>query len=303
MCHYEEGQEIPEHDRGLQHDLETMNRPGLLGWLVKAGLTVGLVGCGSSSAGSSTSSLSGSSGNSSSSTTNTTTTTTTSTSSSTTTSSTSTSASGGACSVIPSETGGPYPGDGSNGPNALTMSGVVRSDIRPSFANYSGTAAGIPLTINLTLVNVNASCAALSGYAIYLWHCDRDGNYSLYSAPAQNYLRGVQSTDSVGKVTFTSIFPACYSGRWPHIHFEIYRSLTTATSSANNLKTSQIALTSNACNQVYATSEYATSRSNFTQVSLASDNVFSDGYSLEIAEITGDITNGYVLNLEIGIAA
>ncbi|MBN9414963.1 hypothetical protein ABS71_19695 [bacterium SCN 62-11] len=294
MCQYHEGEEIPEHDRGLQHDLETMKRRSLLGLLVKAGMTLGLVGCGSSSAGSSSSSLSsGSSG-----TTTTSSTTTTSTSTTTT-----TSAAGGACSVIPSETGGPYPADGSNGPNALTMSGIVRSDIRPSFANYSGTAQGIPLTINLTLVNVNASCAALADYAIYLWHCDRDGLYSLYSIPTQNYLRGVQVTDSVGKVTFTSIFPACYSGRWPHIHFEVYRNLAAATSSANNLKTSQIALTSNACNQVYATSEYTTSRNNFTQVSLASDNVFSDGYSLEIAEITGDNTNGYVLNLEIGIAA
>ena len=299
MCQHHEGEEIPEHDRGLQHDLETMKRRSLLGLLVKAGMTLGLVGCGSSSAGSS--SLSGGSSGTTG-TTSTSTTTTSSTTSSTTTSST-TSASGGACSVIPSETGGPYPADGSNGPNALTMSGIVRSDIRPSFANYSGTAQGIPLTINLTLVNVNASCAALSGYAIYLWHCDRDGLYSLYSIPTQNYLRGVQVTDSVGKVTFTSIFPACYSGRWPHIHFEVYRTLSAATSSANNLKTSQIALTSNACNQVYATSEYATSRANFSQVSLASDNVFSDGYSLEIAEITGDNTAGYVLNLEIGIAA
>ena len=86
------------------------------------------------------------------------------------------------CSAIPEETGGPYPGDGTNGPNTLTSTGIVRSDIRPSFAAMTGTAAGIPLTIKLTLVNVNAGCAALAGYAIYLWHCDRDGNYSLYTS-------------------------------------------------------------------------------------------------------------------------
>lgn len=34
---------------------------------------------------------------------------------------------------VPDETAGPYPGDGSNGPNVLTESGIVRSDIRPGF--------------------------------------------------------------------------------------------------------------------------------------------------------------------------
>ena len=68
---------------------------------------------------------------------------------------------------------------------------------------------------------------------MYLWQCDRDGNYSLYSqaAASENYLRGAQEVDANGTVTFTSIFPACYSGRWPHIHFEVYGSLSDATSS------------------------------------------------------------------------
>ena len=33
------------------------------------------------------------------------------------------------CTVIPEETGGPFPGDGSNGPDVLTENGVVRKDI------------------------------------------------------------------------------------------------------------------------------------------------------------------------------
>lgn len=280
--------ELEDHDRGLVFDLQTMNRRNLLGFLVKAGMTVGLVGCGSSSAGQS-STTSGSSGSS-----------TSNSSSSTTSSSTTTAA--GSCSAIPEETAGPYPGDGSNGPNALAASGVVRSDIRSSFAGLSGTAPGVPLTVNLTLTNVNASCAALSGYAIYLWHCDRDGHYSLYDLPQQNYLRGVQETDSTGKLTFTTVFPGCYAGRWPHMHFEVFRSLTAATTSANKIKTSQIAMTTNACNQVYATTDYSASLNNFRNVSLTTDNVFSDGYSLQIPEITGDATNGFVLNLDIAIA-
>ena len=148
-----------------------------------------------------------------------------------------------ACSVIPNETEGPFPGDGSNGPNVLTLSGVVRSDIRASFAGLSGTADGVPLTIALTIVS-KSTCAPIAGRAVYLWHCDRVGRYSLYTSGAtnQNYLRGIQESDSTGKVTFTSIYPGCYSGRWPHIHFEVYPSLATAVSVANKIATSQIAM-------------------------------------------------------------
>src|SRR5207253_804792 len=143
------------------------------------------------------------------------------------------------CGKIPEETAGPFPGEGSNGPNVLNQTGVVRSDIRPSFAGLSGTADGTPLAIALTLVSA-ATCAPLAGYAVYIWHCDRLGRYSLYSAGAtnQNYLRGVQAADANGKVAFTSIYPGCYAGRWPHIHFEVYRTLAAATSVTNKLATS-----------------------------------------------------------------
>src|SRR5438128_373164 len=102
------------------------------------------------------------------------------------------------CARIPEETAGPYPGDGSNGANALALSGIVRSDIRSSIAGATGVADGVPLTVELTLVNSGSSCTALTGYAIYLWHCNRSGLYSLYSAgiTGENYLRGVQATDS-----------------------------------------------------------------------------------------------------------
>ncbi|MFF0904985.1 hypothetical protein ACFYE6_15085 [Kocuria sp. CPCC 205316] len=63
-----------------------------------------------------------------------------------------------------------------------------------------------------------------AGVAVYVRHCDREGRYSMYSegVTAQNYLRGVQIADDDGRVRFTSIFPACCTGRWPHIHFEVY---------------------------------------------------------------------------------
>ncbi len=208
------------------------------------------------------------------------------------------------CSKIPEETAGPYPGDGSNGANVLNQTGVVRNDIRTSFAGLSGTAAGIPLTIELTLVN-SSTCAVLANRAVYIWHCDRAGLYSLYSAGAtnQNYLRGVAATDANGKVSFTSIFPACYSGRWPHIHFEVFQSLAAATNVANKVATSQIALPKAACDLVYATTGYENSIRNLAGVSLATDNVFSDGSALELATMSGSVTAGYTAALTVAVAA
>ena len=208
-----------------------------------------------------------------------------------------------ACSVIPEETAGPFPGDGSNGPSVLNQTGVVRSNIRSSFAGLSGTADGVPLSIVLTIVSVSGACAPLSGRAVYVWHCDRLGRYSLYSSGAtnQNYLRGVQETDASGKVTFTSVFPACYSGRWPHIHFEVYPSLAAATSVSNKIKTSQLALPKAPCDLVYATANYTGSAANLSQVSLATDNVFADGSANELATVTGSVASGYSAALTVGI--
>jgi len=209
----------------------------------------------------------------------------------------------GECSQIPEETAGPYPGDGSNGANALALAGIVRSDIRSSIDGASGTAEGIPLTLTLTLVDTQNSCAPLAGYAIYLWHCDRDGNYSMYSSAIadENYLRGVQATDSSGRVTFTSIFPGCYSGRWPHIHFEVFPSIDVATSSSNKVATSQLAFPQDACEEAYATSGYETSVSNLAQASLSSDNVFRDGAELQLATVSGNASDGYTATLLVSI--
>lgn len=210
----------------------------------------------------------------------------------------------GACSVIPQETAGPFPGDGSNGPSVLNQTGVVRSDIRSSFAGLSGTADGVPLSIVLTIVSASGACAPLSGRAVYVWHCDRLGRYSLYSSGAtnQNYLRGVQDTDANGKVTFTSIFPACYQGRWPHVHFEIYPSLSAATSVSNKISTSQLALPKDVCDSVYALATYSGSAANLSQVgSLTNDMIFADSSAKELATMTGSIASGFSAALTIGV--
>lgn len=280
-----------DHPQGLAHDLATLlrtapDRRQALRWLL-AGAAAPLAGCGGG-AEISVGSIGTSTGSASS-----TDTTTVS-----------------SCSPIPEETAGPYPADGSNAnsngiANALSLSGIVRSDIRSSIAGASGVAAGIPLTLTLQLVNTASSCANLAGYAVYLWHCTRDGLYSLYSSgvTGENFLRGVQVSDSGGKLSFLTIFPGCYAGRMPHIHFEIYPSLAAATGAGNKVKTSQIALPSAACQEVYATSGYGNSAANLAGISFASDNVFSDGTSLQMATLSGNTTTGYSASLVVGISA
>ena len=161
----------------------------------------------------------------------------------------------------------------------------------------------MPLTIKLQLLNASGSCASLAGYAVYLWHCDREGLYSLYSSgvTAQNYLRGVQETDSTGNLVFTTIFPGCYAGRMPHVHVEVYPSLANAAAAANRLKTSQFTFPMATLNEAYTAGGYTASVRNLAQISYATDDVFSDGSSLQMATVTGNATQGYVVTLSIAV--
>ena len=291
---------LHESDEGLAHDLIALadfaaRRRAVLKWGIGLGL-LPLVGCGAGSSSNLGAANAGQAG-------------TTDATNGGATSATDDAAAGttgdadASCSVIPEETSGPYPGDGTNGANALTLAGIVRSDIRSSVAGATGVAAGVALTVTLTVVDSQNGCAPIEGYAVYVWHCDRDGNYSLYSAAAldQNYLRGVQETNAAGQVTFTTIFPGCYSGRWPHIHFEIYPSLAVATSGQNTVATSQLALPADTCSAVYATSGYEASVDNFAHITLATDNVFSDGATLETPAMTGSTDAGFAATLTVAV--
>ena len=210
------------------------------------------------------------------------------------------------CTVIPEETGGPYPGDGSNGPDVLSESGVVRSDIRSSFGSSTTMASGVPAKIQLEVVNASAGCTPMKDAAVYVWHCDGQGRYSMYSngVTDENFLRGVQSSDAEGLVTFESLFPGCYSGRWPHIHFEVYPGVSSATSASGKIAMSQIALPRDLCNSVYdaSASLYPGSAANLSQVSLDTDMVFrDDGAVHEMATVSGDATSGYTLALRVPV--
>jgi len=275
-------EEVHDHDRGLSFDMSTlMSRRRALQLLAVGGL-VTLVGCGSSSSDSPGAAASATTADASAAT---------------------SAAATGTTAEIPEETGGPFPADGSNGINVLTESGIVRSDITSSFGSSSGTAEGVPLSIELTILDVSTGGTPLEGAAVYLWHCDREGRYSLYDAEIadQNYLRGVQASDAAGAVTFASIFPAAYSGRWPHIHFEVYPTLAEATAAGGKLVTSQLALPEDACAQVYATAGYEQSVENLAQTSLATDMVFSDGYSTQLGTVSGSAAEGMTVRLNVGV--
>jgi protocatechuate 3,4-dioxygenase beta subunit len=264
--------QIEDHDRGLAFDLPRLvSRRRAVGVLAGGIGTAVLAACGSSSDG-----VGASAGSTSTAT---------------------------ATGVIPDETAGPYPGDGSNGPNVLAESGVVRSDITKSIGDASGVAEGVPATVEMTLIDVAGGGKPLAGAAVYLWHCDAAGRYSLYDGEVagENFLRGVQASGTDGKLAFKTVFPAAYQGRWPHMHFEIYESVKAATSAGSKLKTSQLAIPKDACDAVYATTGYEQSVQNLAQTSLETDMVFSDGFAGQLATASGNAKNGYTLKLNVGV--
>jgi protocatechuate 3,4-dioxygenase beta subunit len=289
---------MDHHHEGLAGDLERLlsaasSRRQSLRWLLSGMAALPLASCGGASAGSADASAASSSTGSAGSTSGT----------------GSTGSTSASCAVIPEETGGPYPGDGTNSngsgvANALALAGIVRSDIRTSVSPGSATAQGIPLTVKLQLVNVAANCASIAGATVYLWHCDRDGNYSMYASglTKENYLRGVQEADAGGVVTFTTIFPGCYAGRMPHVHFEVFPTLAKAASAAGRIRTSQFTFPMTTLSEAYSTTAYAASSRNLASISYATDNVFSDGTALQVGAISGNASTGYTVTLTVGVS-
>ncbi len=158
---------------------------------------------------------------------------------------------------------------------------------------------GLALSLVLTIVNTNQNCQPLANAAVEIWQCDASGNYSEYSQPGydgtgQTFLRGLQVTDANGQVTFTTIYPGWYAGRATHIHVDVFVN-------GVNKKTTQIAFPETTSAAVYATGVYASKGRNPT--SNASDMVFSDGTSTELATLNGTVSAGYTATLTVGVPA
>ena len=204
---------------------------------------------------------------------------------------------------IPQETNGPYPADGTSDLNVLGESGIVRRDITSSLDGGT-TVDGVPLTFTFDVTDILEDDAPFEGAAVYVWHCDAEGRYSMYSSGVEDetFLRGIQVVDASGEATFDTIVPGCYSGRWPHIHFEVYPDLDSATDVGNAIATSQVAFPQDVCDAVYALDGYPGSASNLAQIGgIDNDGVFGDGYDLEMGSFTGDAGSGFTGSLAVAI--
>jgi protocatechuate 3,4-dioxygenase beta subunit len=220
-------------------------------------------------------------------------------------------ADGSTCIKIPAETNGPFPADGSNAKdgvtlNVLTQSGVMRTDLRTSFAGMTAVAEGAQLDLELKLIDVAKACAPLAGHVVYVWQCDARGKYSLYEAEDRNYLRGAGVTDAAGLLKFTTVFPGCYAGRWPHLHFEVFANLTAATGARNSLLTSQLAMPAAAAKALYAANPlYAASIANLEDIPFERDGIFADNTPEQLTamtpKLTGGATTGFQAAVTIGI--
>ena len=221
-----------------------------------------------------------------------------------------TAADGSVCVALPAQTAGPFPADGTNTRagqtvNILPEAGVLRQDIRPSIGGLTPVAEGVPVEMEITLADVGRACAPLAGHAVYLWQCDAEAVYSIYGAADRNYLRGVGISDAAGKVRFTTVFPGCYPGRWPHFHFEVFASADQAVSGDAALLTGQFALPEDACRAVYADARYGQSLITLDSLSLERDGIFRRSSAEELAaqmlSLQGDTVAGYRAVGQVGL--
>jgi protocatechuate 3,4-dioxygenase beta subunit len=182
-----------------------------------------------------------------------------------------------ACAVTPTETVGPFP----------SLTDLIRSDIREG-------RSGTTLALTIAVVNTNNNCAPVDSAQVEIWQCDASGNYSQYGTQAaQTFLRGIQTTNSNGEVTFTTIYPGWYQGRATHIHVEVVRN-------GASVKATQIAFPESINAAVYASGVYAARGANPT--SNTRDNIFADSLESEMATVSGDPAAGLTATFRIGIA-
>ena len=181
-----------------------------------------------------------------------------------------------ACAVTPSETVGPYP----------SRIDLFRSDIREG-------RSGTNLNLTITVVDSSNDCSPVTNANVEIWQCDAAGNYSQYGTQtAETYLRGIQTTNANGEVTFRTVYPGWYQGRATHIHVEVVRN-------GMSVKVTQIAFPEDVNAAVYSTGVYASRGSNPT--SNTRDGIFSDSLASEMASVTGDPSGGYSASFRVVI--
>ena len=185
------------------------------------------------------------------------------------------------CTLIPAETAGPFPLDLS----ANTF--YLRQDVRE---NRTGT----QLNLKMKIIGL-ANCEPMPNVRVNIWQCDKDGNYSGYGTQsAQTYLRGYQMADANGEVEFITVFPGWYPGRVCHIHFQVYVS-------ASYAAISQLTFDHSTTNAIYAANAALYTKGP-DPLTPGTDNIFSNGYALQLATLTPNAqTGGYDSYLEVAI--
>jgi protocatechuate 3,4-dioxygenase beta subunit len=164
---------------------------------------------------------------------------------------------------------------------------------------------GIPLMLTLSIVDEENGAAPIAGAAVEIWHCDADGVYSEYAskmepeAATTTYLRGAQTTDSAGRVTFRTIYPGWSGARAAHVCLRIYDGTTAR-------KTAQLGFPDRVNAAVHGDADRYVKGPNPTVN--AADPVFGaaphgggERGDFSIVPVAGDNTNGYVAMLEIAV--
>lgn len=187
------------------------------------------------------------------------------------------------CLRSPSETKGPFPNK--------TPAELVRE-------NIIGDRKGIPLLIQLRLLEKGNDCKPLANAHVDIWHCDAHGHYSEYGGmrmqrtdyTSEHFLRGRQTSDAEGQVSFISIFPGWYPGRAPHIHLEVF------SENGRSLLVSQIGFPEQDCHTVYKTEHYHGPADQDNET----DNIFANSLEGNMLDaLTGNTTDGYTLQKTI----
>lgn len=184
-----------------------------------------------------------------------------------------------ACEVSPRETRGPFPN---------------KSPAELMRANIVADRQGVALLINLKVQDQKEGCSPISGAEVDIWHCDAEGYYSEYGKhPLQekdfrtvSFLRGRQTTDANGEVSFISIFPGWYPGRAPHIHVDVLKE-------GKIILSTQVAFPEQTTSMVYASRGYKGKEDTPNE----SDGVFRNSLTGNMADsVIGNLQDGFTLS-------
>jgi protocatechuate 3,4-dioxygenase beta subunit len=194
-------------------------------------------------------------------------------------------------SLTPAKTIGPY----------FVEEKLNRSDITTDPATGAVT-TGVPLALDLTLMNEDDGCSPLAGAQVDIWHADPGGKYSdesVEGTSGKKYLRGYQVTGSDGKVAFRTVYPGWYAGRTVHIHARVRTFDTSGTATYDFL--TQLFFDDALTDTVYKQAPYSTRGTRTTRN--ADDTIYgSDGATL-IPSLSSDGDVGYAGAFTFGLSA